>query len=184
MRIRQIKPEFFGDADMACIPFRARLTYIGLWCIADDSGWLPVDAVQIAHDLYGFDARKAREAWVIADLVTLQEYGRLTVFDCGHGYIPTLERHQRMTSGTRRVEMHQKAHASRCYPPTVGGGPRGSGDLRGLPPSSGAERNGMEQERNVERNVNGTVARAGATSEAPSGGLRETLAARGLEVPR
>lgn len=112
MRIRQIKPEFFGDADMAALSFRARLTYIGLWCIADDAGWLPIDPVQIAHDLYGFDSRGRRETWVVADLVELQAAGCLEVADCGHGCIPTLPRHQRF--GGRPVYTVRDAHARGC----------------------------------------------------------------------
>ena len=112
MRIRQIKPEFFGDVDMASLPFRTRLTYIGLWCIADDAGWLVVDAVQIAHDLYGFDPRGRREAWVVADLVALQEAGALEVYECGHGCIPTLPIYQRV--GGRPVYTVRDAHARGC----------------------------------------------------------------------
>lgn len=112
MRIRQVKPEFFGDADMAALPFRTRLTYIGLWSEADDAGWLTVDAVQIAHDLYGFDSRGRREAWVVDDLVRLQEGGHLEVYDCGHGCIPTLPKHQRF--GGRLVHTVHDAHARGC----------------------------------------------------------------------
>jgi hypothetical protein len=112
MRIRQVKPEFFGDADMAALPFRTRLTYIGLWQEADDAGWLVVDAVQIAHDLYGFDPRPKREAWVVEDLVRLQEAGCLEVLECGHGVIPTLPKHQK--SGGRPVYAHRDAHARGC----------------------------------------------------------------------
>ncbi len=113
-RIRQIKPDFFSDPDVARLPIRARLTYIGLWTIADDAGWLPkLDAVELGHLLYGYESAVVRERWIIADLLALQEDGHLVVEPCGHGCIPTLPRHQRV-SKDRRVEMHWKFHETQC----------------------------------------------------------------------
>lgn len=153
MRIRQIKPEFFGDADMAALPFRTRLTYIGLWSEADDAGWLLVDATQIAHDLYGFDPRGRREGWVTEDLVRLQEAGCLEVLDCGHGCIPTLPRHQRF--GGRPVYTVRDAHARGCArvladarPGTVG---NGIGTER-----NGKERNGSARPRATDQEIEET----------------------------
>jgi hypothetical protein len=37
-RIRSIKPEFFASEDVSALPFRARLTWVGLWTHADDHG--------------------------------------------------------------------------------------------------------------------------------------------------
>lgn len=37
-RIRSIKPEFFASEDVSELPFRARLTWIGLWTHCDDHG--------------------------------------------------------------------------------------------------------------------------------------------------
>lgn len=173
VRIRQVKPEFFGDADIAALPFRARLTYIGLWLICDDAGWLPVDYVQIGHDLYGFDSRVRREAWVIDDLVTLQAAGRLIAHPCGHGEIPTMPKHQRMTSGVRRVEMHRKDHLLRCLTVSVGDIPPNSADIAGLPTGNGKEMERYGTERN------GKVARARdgsqATTDEEPGPLKAAL---------
>jgi hypothetical protein len=159
MRIRQVKPEFFGDADMADLPFRTRLTYIGLWLEADDAGWLLVDAVQIAHDLYGFDPRARREAWVVEDLVRLQESGCLEVLDCGHGVIPTMPKHQRF--GGRPVYTMRDAHARGCA--------RHDADAR-----PGTVRNGKE--RNVTVSNGSAPARDGLTP------MRDAMVAAGLDL--
>lgn len=37
-RIRSIKPDFFTSEDVASLPYRARLTWIGLWTHVDDHG--------------------------------------------------------------------------------------------------------------------------------------------------
>jgi hypothetical protein len=37
-RIRSIKPDFFKSEDVAALPLRARLLWIGLWTQCDDHG--------------------------------------------------------------------------------------------------------------------------------------------------
>jgi hypothetical protein len=110
MRIRSIKPEFWADTKVASLPIGARLTFIGLWNIADDAGYLVMDVGQIAHDLYGYDPREERESAVEDHLVALEGSGRVQVLPCGHAYIPTFERHQRLRGGTARVETVKALH--------------------------------------------------------------------------
>jgi hypothetical protein len=117
MRIRQIKPEFYRDKDMAALPWRTRMTYIGLWCIADDAGWFKVDYVEIARELYGFDSWKAREKWVLEDLLLLQAGGEIEVETCGHATVPTLTKHQRFAGETKRVYTIRREHEKQCLPP-------------------------------------------------------------------
>ncbi len=62
-RSRNIKPSFFFDEELAKLPERVRLLYIGLWCLADRNGviedrpeWVraqifPYDAAPIGGDL-------------------------------------------------------------------------------------------------------------------------------------
>lgn len=110
MRIRQVKPEFWSDPDMAELSPAVRLTYIGLWNIADDSGWFVADATYIGHELYGYDARSEREAAVADHLYELQAADRVHVLLCGHAVIPTLSEHQRQSAATRRVETVKREH--------------------------------------------------------------------------
>jgi len=140
MRIRQVKPEFWSDADMAELPPAVRLTYVGLWCIADDAGWLVVDVPQIAHDLYGYDGRTLREKTLVEHLYRLQEAGKVVVELCGHAVIPTLPDHQRQSAATRRVETVKKEHA-RCIAADFRGTQRNAADFRSGTVGNGKERN-------------------------------------------
>ncbi len=71
MRIRQVKPSFWSDSVLSGLPEATRLFYIGTWCLADDAGWLDCNIPEIAHQLYGYGARTAREAKVTKMLATL-----------------------------------------------------------------------------------------------------------------
>jgi hypothetical protein len=51
-RIRSIKPDFFKSATIARLTYRARLTFEGLWCLADDQGRLAADTRVIAGELW------------------------------------------------------------------------------------------------------------------------------------
>jgi hypothetical protein len=119
MRIRQVKPEFFRDKDMAALPSRTRLTYIGLWCLADDAGWFSVDYIEIARELYGFDGVKVRERWVLEDLDALQAGGQIEIEPCAHALIPTLVEHQRFSAPNKRVFTILREHEKRCLHPPL-----------------------------------------------------------------
>lgn len=51
-RIRSLKPDFFKSATIARLSYRARLTFEGLWCLADDQGRLVADHRVIAGELW------------------------------------------------------------------------------------------------------------------------------------
>lgn len=96
MRIRQIRPEFFTDPVTSSLSPSVRLTYIGLWCVADDAGYLVWDVSQIGALLYPYMSVHRREK-VIADAgVVLLAAGRIVLYPCGCGRIPTLVDHQRI----------------------------------------------------------------------------------------
>jgi hypothetical protein len=54
-RIRGIKPEFFKDEDLACLPIEARLFFIGLWCFADKSGRLEDRPKYLKVEIFPYD---------------------------------------------------------------------------------------------------------------------------------
>lgn len=120
MRIRQVKPDFFRDGRMADLPDSTRLIYIGLWMEADDSGWLRYDITEIAADLYPYHDRTLRETVLTNAIKTLADADRLRVLGCGHAFIPTLVRHQRFASETKRVLTYQKEHETVCVADTRG----------------------------------------------------------------
>lgn len=96
MRIRQVRPEFFTDPVTAHLPPAVQVTYIGLWCVADDAGWLVWDVPQVGALLYPYTSVRVREARVAKAAEALVAAGRLVLMDCGCARIPTLIDHQRI----------------------------------------------------------------------------------------
>lgn len=148
MRIRQVKPSFFKDARMAELPAAVRLTYIGLWMLADDAGYYRWDASEAGLELYGYESRGKRERDVSKHLAALVEAGRLTDLGCGHVLIPTLVDHQRFGGPTKRVTTYQREHAD-C--------PRIPAGTRDSPPIPDTVRNGTERESGTGKERSGTV---------------------------
>lgn len=54
-RARNLKPGFFRNADLAELPFEARLLFAGLWTLADRDGRLEDKAKQIKIELFPAD---------------------------------------------------------------------------------------------------------------------------------
>jgi hypothetical protein len=77
-RIRTVKPEFWKSESIAALPFRARLTFIGLWTYVDDNGVGLDNFKLISAELFGLedDPREAR-ANVREDLARLHAAGRI-----------------------------------------------------------------------------------------------------------
>lgn len=55
-RIRSIKPQFWLDENLGGLPRDARLLYIGLWNLADDSGVFRWRSMQIKVQLFPYDS--------------------------------------------------------------------------------------------------------------------------------
>jgi hypothetical protein len=142
MRIRQVKPEFWTDSLLATLSDRTRLTYLGLWMLADDRGWLRFRIDEMAAAIFPYKPRAARERSLHADATSLMLAGRIVLHDCGHAEIPTLTRHQRFAGSTKRVQTVYEEHMNgRC--PRVPAGSRGF-----LPPDGNVEdRNVIREER-------------------------------------
>lgn len=141
MRIRQVKPSFFKDARIAELTPAVRLTYIGLWMLADDAGYYRWDAAEAGLELYGYESRGRREREVAAHLAALVKADRVVLLSdpkfgyeaCPHVFIPTLTDHQRFGGPTKRVTTYQREHAD-C--------PRIPADTRVSPPLPDPVRNG------------------------------------------
>lgn len=114
MRARLIRPEFFSDEVMAALPVSARLTYIGLWQLADDSGYLEWHPREIGAALYGFESAGRRNRHIEGDLERLLGAGRVQLLECGvHALIPTLPDH-RVKGGNLSFNVRTR-HQNRCY---------------------------------------------------------------------
>lgn len=112
MRIRQIKPDFWGDELVSSWPAEIRLLYIGLWQEADDGGWMEWRIPRIGADLYPYVTRGRRERNLEHWSKVLRDAKRLMVHDCGHAYLPHLVRHQKF--GGRPVHTVTSVHARDC----------------------------------------------------------------------
>jgi hypothetical protein len=110
MRIRQVKPGFCTDKVIAALPKPARLTYILLWMLADDYGWIEWDIEQAGAELYPFEGVKRRERELQTDLDALTNAGRIVAYDCGCLHIPHLAEHQRISGvrSSRAKDAHTK----------------------------------------------------------------------------
>jgi hypothetical protein len=83
-RIRTVKPDFWKSESIAALPFRTRLTFIGLWTYVDDNGVGLDNHKLIAAELFGLeeDPREAR-ANVREDLARLHSAGRILRYTVG-----------------------------------------------------------------------------------------------------
>ena len=107
MRIRQIRPEFFTDPVTAHLPAPIQVTYVGLWCVADDAGWLVWDVQQIGALLYPYKSVRVREELIVRAAEMLVSLGRLRIEDCGCAVVPTLPNHQK-NGGTKAVPVLER----------------------------------------------------------------------------
>lgn len=140
MRIRQIKPEFFRDREMAALTADQREFYVALWMEADDSGFLRWDVAQIAADVYPFRGMSKRERQVTDWGALLEEMGKLLRWECGHAFLPNLTSHQRFSGSTKQVHTFKNEHAIKCPPQE----PAGTRENPQNPAVPRPERNGTE----------------------------------------
>ena len=110
MRIRQIRPEFFTDPITGRLSAATQVVYIGLWCVADDAGWLDWDVAAIGAVLYPYRTVGSREGLITKAAVELAKVGRLIVMECGCARIPTLAGHQKIggNKSFTAQEKHQR----------------------------------------------------------------------------
>jgi hypothetical protein len=131
VRIRQVRPEFFTDHVMGALPADVRLTYIGLWCVADDAGWMTWDVDQIAAQLYPYESIRSRTRRVERACEALRDAGRLVIHECGCAVVPKLSEHQKI-GGTKSFtsrDKHESIHVRTNPPVTLGNGRLGNGRL-------------------------------------------------------
>ncbi|WP_181771260.1 hypothetical protein [Amycolatopsis pittospori] len=80
-RIRTIKPSFFRSEDVAALPLRARLTWIGLWTHCDDQGRTKDNARLIKGDIWPLDDVSLAD--IEEDLETLAAHERIVRYTVG-----------------------------------------------------------------------------------------------------
>jgi hypothetical protein len=95
MRIRAVRPDFWQDDTLGHLADAVRLFYIGLWCVADDAGWLEWKPSQLGASLYPYRTAHRREREIEAWGDVLVQTARIIRYPCGCAFIPTLTKHQR-----------------------------------------------------------------------------------------
>lgn len=101
-RIRNIKPAFFKDEDLADLSFAHRLLFAGLWTLADKHGTLEDRPRFIRAELFPYDQVDA--AALLDDLVATGFLVRYTVAGKGYLHIPTFTKHQRISGDEQKAE--------------------------------------------------------------------------------
>ena len=118
-----MRPDFWDDSLVAQLPDSVRLFYIGLWCVADNAGYLEWDFAKIGAVLMPYRAVAARERLAAkygAALVDADE--RVKVLECGkHAVIQTLEAH-RIAGGNKNYRIRE-SHNSVCFGRAMRGRP-------------------------------------------------------------
>lgn len=101
-RIRSIKPEFFKSEDVSALPFRARLTWIGIWTQCDDQGRTKDNVKLIKADVWPLDPVSLAD--IEEDLTTLASHGRIARYEVdGRAYLEITNwgDHQRISNPSK-----------------------------------------------------------------------------------
>lgn len=85
-RIRTIKPSFFESEDVAVLPLRARLLWIGLWTHCDDEGRTKDNGKLVKARIWPLDQVTLRD--IEDDLAILADAGRIVRYEAdGQRYL-------------------------------------------------------------------------------------------------
>jgi hypothetical protein len=101
-RIRTIKPSFWGDDKVSELSRDARLLFLGLVSMADDSGRFLGSPSAISGYIYPND--KIQPKWLAARLAELEQSGMVVFYNGGrirYGAIPNWRKHQKISHPQR-----------------------------------------------------------------------------------
>lgn len=134
-RIRTIKPEFFRSKLLAGCSPRARLTFIGLWMLADDEGRYEYEPELLKADLWPWEADvTAKEA--DACVLELEARGRVCMYQhAGKTYLHVVNWHEH-----QKISHPSSSRLPACHRETHGDPPEPSGGFQSTPEESGALR--------------------------------------------
>jgi hypothetical protein len=119
MRGRYLMREYWSDTDLFTrLSADTRELYMGLWMLADDSGWMPRDVVGRGAALYRFEAPEAREATVRAGLARLRGLGKLTSLRCGCIFVPSVAKYPRAGHKSTEHALNHQSHSNGFEAPT------------------------------------------------------------------
>ena len=134
-RIRTVKPEFFRSKILAGCSPRARLTYIGLWTLADDEGRYEYEPELLKADLWPWEQDvTAKEA--DACVLELEGRGRVCLYQhAGKTFLHVVNWHEH-----QKISHPSTSRLPACHRETHGDPPEPSGAFQSPPEESGALR--------------------------------------------
>jgi hypothetical protein len=130
-RIRTVKPEFFRSKILAGCSPRARLTFIGLWTLADDEGRYEYEPELLKADLWPWEHDvTAKEA--DACVLELEARGRVCLYQhAGKTYLHIVNWHEH-----QKISHPSKSRFPSCHRETHGDPPEPSGGFQSTPEAS------------------------------------------------
>lgn len=181
-RIRSIKPGFFKSEDVSTLPFRARLTWVGLWTQCDDHGRYKDSVRLIKGDLWSLDDVSLRD--IEEDLSILERERRLVRYEVdGKRYLaivnwhahqainrPAKPRHPAPPIALGSADPDHENHCDVCAKP-------GHGVLS----EPSVSLHGVDSSRVDETAAQGTHAQLTESSLSPHGGLTPGREGKGRE---
>lgn len=116
-RIRTIKPDFFRSRSLARCSLRARLTYAGLWCEADDAGRGVADPRLLKGVIWPLDD-DITPADIRADLIELADTAHIIIFAAeGDVYFQVSKWQKHQSAAYRRGDSKHPAPPENEPPP-------------------------------------------------------------------
>lgn len=113
-RIRTIKPDFWGDADVSGLSMQARLLLIGLFSMADDDGRFLASANAINGFVFpNDDVSSAKVRRLLQETVTSGVVHVYSVDGIQYGCLPNWHKHQKIN---RYTPSKLPAPDLECYP--------------------------------------------------------------------
>jgi len=116
MRIRTIKPEFFLHEDLYELESKEqlpiRVSFAGLWCIADREGRFKWEPRKIGVQILPYDCIDFSR--VLDALLTRGFVGKYRVESVDYGWIPSFTRHQVINNRERPSELPEPNDTNAC----------------------------------------------------------------------
>jgi hypothetical protein len=148
-RKRMIDPGFWEDEHLGECTRDARLLFVGLWCLADDTGRVNVNPTGLRRALFGFD-RRLKDDTIQSWLRELEAINSIALYSDGKHDLAWIRNFQKY--------QYLKTPLTSKYPPH----PDDNGEFQNNPENSGAIQNNPASRARTE--VSSTCTEVSSTS--------------------